>query len=77
MEIKPQELIKSLVAAIGPLIDARIRIAEVTIKANTEAAINKAKEELKTEIHALRDDLKDHEKRIETVEDHLGLTHKN
>ncbi len=91
--MKPQELIKSLVKKVGALIDARIRTAEITIKANTDASIKASEERIKSELRAelaskqdisrleqkLDKTAEDHEERIGHIEEHLGLTnpHKN
>jgi hypothetical protein len=96
MDMTLQELLKMFVNDVGELIDARIRTAEITIKANTDAAIKaseqRTKEELSKKIIALdnrlghkiqqvhevverqTDKQVDHEKRIEKIEDHLGLS---
>jgi len=51
----PQELIKMLVPAIGELIDARIRTAEVTIKANVDSANKSLEERMKANTKAAID----------------------
>lgn len=88
MDMKPQELIKSLVKEVGALIDARIRTAEITIKAGTDASIKASEERLTKRIDVLEqglhrveqklnNNIQDHEDRIETIEEHIGLPHKN
>ena len=69
------------------MIDARIKTAEITIKANTDASITAAKDELKAELASEKDlerleqkfdkAVQDHEERIEIIEEHLGLPYKN
>lgn len=50
MTMTPQELLKMFVASVGEPIKAEIRTAEITIKANTDAAIKAAEERIKREL---------------------------
>ena len=87
MDMSPQELLKSFVQQVGTLIDARIKTAEITIKANTDASITAAKDELKAELASKKDlerleqkldkSVQDHKERLEIIEEHIGLPHKN
>lgn len=76
----PQELITSLTSSMGALIKAEIRTAEVTIKANTEAAIKATEERLIERLKAVEQKLDklaaDHEERLEGLEDYTGI-HRN
>jgi len=82
MDMSPQELLKMFVASVGELIDARIRTAEITIKASTDASIKKSADEIKKELRAelaskediarleqkLDKKIINHEKRIKNLE---------
>ncbi len=73
----PQELLKSFVKEVGELIDARIRTAEITIKAEIKEvkAAMATKEDIQRLEQKLDKKIDDHEERIKKIEEHLGLTH--
>lgn len=64
-DMKPQELLKMFVNDVGVLIDARIRTAEYTINASTDASIKASEERLTKRIEALEQKM---DKRIEDQE---------
>lgn len=80
MDMTPQELIKSLTASLWEVTKAQIHTALVPINAELR--------ELKQDMQVLKQDVKrieqkldkvaqDHEERIENIQEHLGLPHKN
>jgi hypothetical protein len=80
-DMKPQELLKMFVNDVGVLIDARIRTAEITIKASTDASIKASEERLTKRIEALEQKvdkgIEDQEKQIKHIEEHVGLSPRN
>ena len=75
-----RELIKAIVEAVGPLIDARIKTAEVTINAHTDATIKAAEARIKTELRAelaSKEDIKrleqKYEKRLDDQKTRISL----
>lgn len=87
VDMTPQELIKMLSASFGELIDARIRTAEITIKANTDAAIKAAEERIRKDMATKQDvarleqkldtKLQDHDERIKALEEPTAINQKN
>jgi hypothetical protein len=80
-DMKPQELLKMFVNDVGVLIDARLRTAEITIKASTDASIKASEERLTKRIEALEQKvdkgIEDQEKQIKHIEEHVGLSPRN
>jgi outer membrane murein-binding lipoprotein Lpp len=87
MDMTPQELIKSLTASIGEVTKAQINTALVPINAELRE-LKQDMQVLKQDVQVLKQDVKrieqkldkvahDHEERIVSIEEHLGLPHKN
>ena len=73
MDMTPQELIKSLTASIGEATKAHINTALIPINAELRE-LKQGQERIEQK---LDDIAADHEERIERLEEHLELPHKN
>jgi hypothetical protein len=86
--MKPDEF-KSLIKEIGNLIDARAKTTEIVLKAHFSAEIHSSEERLRAEILAAKAEAKadhlqlarkvtqiakDHERRLETLEEKTGTS---
>lgn len=80
MDMTPQELIASLTASIGEATKAQINTALIPVHAELRELkldVQGLKEDVKRIEHKLDTAVQDHEERLEIIEEHLELPHKN
>ncbi len=66
--MKPQEMIKQIIEAVGELIEARARTTETVMKAHTDAIIKASEERQSKRLEVVEERLT---KKIEVVEERL------